>query len=77
MSVKINYIRKSFSQVKGNLILFTDDKFNLKRVKKDLSNVEYNYIKDLLKNCDLKKKLLFFEISSKKKNNFNFNKKQL
>ena len=40
--------------------------FNIRSLKKHLSNLEFSYISDLLKNSDLKKDLLFFEINSKK-----------
>ncbi len=67
MSVKINYNKKLLSKTTSNLVLFSNDKFNINGLKKDLSNSEFNYISDLLKSADLKKKLLFFEINSKKK----------
>ena len=40
-------------------------------IKSKISNQEFSYLNDLLKTCDLKKNLLVFEASSKKKNNFN------
>ena len=36
-------------------------------LKKHISHEEFSYISYLLKNSDLKKNLLFFEINSKKK----------
>jgi leucyl aminopeptidase len=50
-----------------NVVLFVDEKFNLGNLKNQISISEFSYISDLLKNCDLKKDLLFFEINSKKK----------
>ena len=44
-----------------------DEKFNTKLIKKYISSSEFSYISDLLKTNDLKKKLLIFELSSKKK----------
>jgi len=68
MSIKINYSNKTSKQLSSNSVLFTDDKFNIKNLRKYLSNSEFLYISDLLKTYDLKKKnLLFFEVSSKKK----------
>tara|TARA_B100000700_G_scaffold309198_1_gene387874 strand:- start:147 stop:1604 length:1458 start_codon:yes stop_codon:yes gene_type:complete len=67
MSIKINYLNKSSSQPTANLVLFSDEKFNLKGLKKYLLNSEFSYIEDLLKTSDLKKKLLVFELTSKKK----------
>ena len=67
MTVKINYKNISFKKISHNLVLFTDDKFNLSPLKKYISKLEYFYINDLLKTSDLKKNLLIFELSSKKK----------
>ena len=66
MSIKINYLNKLTAKSSGNLVLFTDEKFNISNLKKYISNSEFFYINDLLKTCDLKKDLLFFEINSKK-----------
>ena len=67
MSVKINYSGNSSKLSTKNTLLFCDEKFNTKTLKKHLSNTEFNYIKDLLKIRDVKKKILFFNINSKKK----------
>ncbi len=67
MSIEIGYSHKSQSKSQSNLILFTNDKFNIGGLKKNISNNEFSYINDLLKNSDLKKNLLVFEINSKKK----------
>ena len=67
MSIKINYSNKAISKSSGNLALFADEKFSINGLKKDLSNSEFSYIKDLLKTSDLKKNLLVFEVNSKKK----------
>ena len=67
MSIKINYLNKLTSKSSANLVLFVDQSFNISGLKKIISNVEFSYISDLLKNSDLKKDLLFFEINSKKK----------
>ena len=67
MSIKINYSKKTNGKPSGNLILFTDEKFNISNLKKFISNTEFSYIKDLLKTSDLKKSIFVFEINSKKK----------
>ena len=67
MSVKINYLKKTNSKNSSNQIFFTDEKFNISGLKKFLNNKDFSYINDLLKTNDLKKNLLDFEISSKKK----------
>ena len=67
MSVKINYNKNKISKSKGNLVLFSDEKFSVNGLKKYLSNLEFSYINDLLKTSDLKKNILIFELSSKRK----------
>tara|TARA_B110000444_G_scaffold247944_1_gene271212 strand:- start:407 stop:649 length:243 start_codon:yes stop_codon:yes gene_type:complete len=77
MTIKINYSNKAYNKSSANLILFAGDKFNISGIKKYFSNLEFSYINDLLKTNDLKKNMFVFELSSKKKNNFNFYQKQL
>jgi leucyl aminopeptidase len=67
MSIQINYKNSGSKKPSTNVILFTDDRFNIANLKKYISNLEFSYISDLLKTCDLKKKLLAFEVNSKKK----------
>ncbi|MDB9937467.1 leucyl aminopeptidase [Candidatus Pelagibacter sp.] len=67
MSIQINYKNNNFQKSPANLVLFTDENFNISALKKHISHEEFSYISDLLKNSDLKKNLLFFEINSKKK----------
>ena len=67
MSVKINYLKKTNNKNLSNQIFFTDEKFNISGLKKFLNNKDFSYINDLLKTNDLKKNLLVFEISSKRK----------
>ena len=72
MSIKINYTGNITNKSSSNSILFVDEKLNISNLKKYLSNTELSYISDLKVSSDLKKKIFFFEINSKKKNNFNF-----
>ena len=67
MSIQINYKSSGLKTNSTNLVLFVDEKFNISALKKYLSSPEFSYINDLLKTCDLKKKLLVFEANSKKK----------
>ena len=67
MSININYSNKALNKNSANVILFSNDKFNINNLKKFLSVSEYSYISDLLKTSDLKKKLLVFDVNSKKK----------
>jgi len=66
MTIKINYKTSSTKKVSSNLVLFVDEKFNISGLKEYITNSEFSYISDLLKNSDLKKDLLVFEINSKK-----------
>ncbi len=66
MTIQINYKKSVSTKTSSNLILFVDDKYNIKGLKKYISKNEFTYISDLLKNSDLKKDLLFFDINSKK-----------
>ena len=67
MSIQINYKNSGLKINPTNLILFVDENFNSAGLKKYISKLEFSYINDLLKNSDLKKNLLFFEVNSKKK----------
>jgi len=66
MSIQINYKNSKSKNPLTNLVLFVEENFNINGLKKHVSNSEFSYINDLLKNSDLKKNLLFFEINSKK-----------
>jgi leucyl aminopeptidase len=66
MTIQINYKKNISIKASSNLILFVDEKFNIGRLKKYISTNEFSYISDLLKNSDLKKDLLFFDVNSKK-----------
>ena len=67
MNIKINFKNRVFDKSSGNLILFADEKFNISSLKKHISSSEYIYIFDILKTKDIKKKVIIFEINSKKK----------
>ena len=67
MSVKINYSTRINKTLSNNSVMFVDEKFSLKNIQKFISKDEFSYINDLLKISDLKKNIIIFEISSKKK----------
>ena len=67
MPVQISYKNGLLKKTSNNLVLFADEKFNVKPLIKYISNSELSYISDLLKTSDLKKNLLVFELNSKKK----------
>jgi leucyl aminopeptidase len=66
MTVQINYKTSNSKKVSSNLVLFVDEKFNISGLKKYISNSEFSYISDLLKNSDLKKDLLVLKLTQKK-----------
>ena len=66
MTIKINYSNNLTSKSSTKLVLFVEENFNISGLKKYISNAEFSYINDLLKNSNLKKNLLFFEVNSKK-----------
>ena len=67
MSIKINYSSRTYNKSSDNIVLFSNEKFNITNLEKYLSKSEYSYIQDLLKTNDLKKNLFVFEVNSKKK----------
>jgi len=67
MSIKINYKTGTNKKNSHNLVLFVDEKFTISKLKKYISNSEYSFIQDLLKTTNLKKKIVIFDVSSKKK----------
>tara|TARA_B100002052_G_scaffold252029_1_gene240423 strand:- start:129 stop:1583 length:1455 start_codon:yes stop_codon:yes gene_type:complete len=67
MTVKIFYKNRTSTKNSTNNVLFADEKFNLKSLKKHLTKIEYSLITDLIKAKDLKKKIIDFDLSSKKK----------
>ena len=67
MSIKINYSYKKSGSQSANLVLFTNESFNISNLNKYLSNSEFSYLKDLLKTSEQKKNMFVFEVNSKKK----------
>ena len=67
MPVQITYKNKISKKNPSNLVLFVDEKFNISNLKKYISNSDHALILDLIKTRDLKKKIILFDISSKKK----------
>ena len=67
MSVQINYKSSYLKKNSNNLVLFVDENFNISELRKYISKIDYSFIKDLLKICDKKNDVIFFDVSSKKK----------
>ena len=65
MAVQINYKSSGLNKDIANLVLFVDEKFNIKGLKRYISEKEFSYISDLLKNSDLKKNLLLLKLIQK------------
>ena len=55
MPIKINYKNSDSKKLSGNLVFFTNEKFNINNLGRYISKTEYSYINDLLKTSDLKK----------------------
>jgi leucyl aminopeptidase len=66
MSIKISYSNRAINKSPANLVLFTDEKFNINSLKTYISNAEFSYINDLLKTSDFKKNMFVYELNSKK-----------
>jgi leucyl aminopeptidase len=66
MTIQINYKTSNSKKVSSNLVLFVDEKFNISGLKKHISNSEFSYISDLLKNSDLKKVYSSLKLTQKK-----------
>ena len=67
MTVQITYKNKVSMNNAYNLVLFVDEKMNISSLKKHISVSDYAFIADLIKTKDINKKIIPFDISSKKK----------
>ena len=67
MSLQINYKNSYLKNKIDNLVLFTDESFNILHLKKHILVNEYAFINDLLKVSDKKSKIISYDINSKKK----------
>ena len=76
MTISINYKNSPSKKNPSNLVLFIDEKFNISNIRKHISGPEYSFISDMLKTKSLKKKIVSFDINSKKKNNISIFKKK-
>ena len=67
MSVQINYKSSSVKKNSSNLVIFSDENYSISNLKKHVSKTEYALVSELIKGKDLKKKIISFDITSKKK----------
>ena len=56
MNIQISYINGLSKKNITNKLFFVDESLNIKPLKKFITNKEYSYVSDLLKNVDNKKK---------------------
>ena len=66
MNVQINYKNITSTKNSINLVLFTDENYNISHLKKYLLNKEFSTLSDLLKSKNLKKNIICLDINSKK-----------
>ena len=66
MTVQINYKKKIAKNTTSNLVLFTNENFDINILKKYISKSEYSYISELSKIKIKDKKFVSFVINSKK-----------
>ena len=67
MSVQVIYKDKIDSKKLANYVLFVEENFNINNIKKNVSDTEIFYIKEILKKKNLKKNILSFDLNFKKK----------
>ena len=67
MSLEIHYKKSVFNKNSLNSILFVEEKFNIKTLKKHMLSTEYSFINDILKTKDLEKEIISIDLSSKRK----------
>ena len=67
MSIKISYKTSSFVVKPRNLIFFVNEQYSVSGLKKYFTKSEHNFVSDILKSLDLTKKVISFDLSSKKK----------
>jgi len=66
MSIKIKYINKINKSNKLNYTLFVNEKFELSSIKQFLNQDEIKYINLLIKNKNIKKNILYFDLNERK-----------
>ena len=67
MTITIKYKNNLSKKNQFNYVLFVDEKFNISALKNHITSSEFSFLSDLIKSKDLKKSILDFDFSSKKK----------
>ena len=66
MTISINYKKNSSKKNSPNIVIFVDEKFNISNIRKFISGSEYSFISDMVKIKNPKKKIVNFDINSKR-----------
>ena len=64
--LKLSFNPNDSAKKSSNIVLFVDEKFDITKLKKELLISEYNFLSDLLKSSNKKKKFLLFDKIQKK-----------
>ncbi len=67
MSIDVSYKKNLLKKNINNLIFFVDEKYNLSNLGKYFSKSEFKVLNDLVKSQNQSKKIINFDLSSKKK----------
>ena len=67
MTVQISYKKKLNNKLVDNLIFFVNENFDISNIKKNLTSLEFSFISEMMKVNDSDKRILIFDLSSKKK----------
>jgi len=67
MIININYNKAINNKLITNYALFSREKYNVSNLKSYFSNLEISSIKEIIKNLNLKKNIVSFNLNSKKK----------
>ena len=67
MTIYINYKKNLSNKIAGDLVFFVYEKFNVSTLKKYLLSHEYSLLLDLIKTKVTQDKIIFYNLSSKKR----------
>lgn len=68
MIININYNKAISNKLISNYALFSRENYNINFLKNYFSDLEITSIKEIIKNINLKKNIISFNLNSKKKN---------
>ena len=68
MIININYNKAISNKLILNYALFSRENYNINFLKNYFSDLEITSIKEIIKNINLKKNIISFNLNSKKKN---------